>query len=574
MRKSFLSCFFSFILITVFIGSGSLVALADEVKLEIRNLEEGKVAIEAFTLREKLPLKIEAIGQEGNEPEEYRAYAWILDAASRRLVWDFNSKTARQKHKRDGLLVQDEITLPAGDYELNFAAVSAPIRVKNFLGAVSEFWSQLKSDDEEISSRWGVKILCERSKADCSVLEATQLRRDSQAIVQLIENGNEAYQTEGFSLSREMDVKIYAIGEGYPNKREMFDYAWIVDANSRKRVWEMDPRNTDHAGGGEKNRRVEDIVTLPAGDYLVSYVTDDSHSFDEWNTMPPTDPRYWGITIWGAGVGEGETYVKPYRAEPSRSPIVELTRVPDDANESQRFQLTKPTRLRIYALGESSSQRTLADYGWIMDARTREKVWEMKYRDTEHAGGGQKNRMCDTVIELPAGSYIAYYVTDDSHAFGDWNVGPPFDPESWGLTIWGAGDDFDSSSVRNLQADEDPDIIAQIIRVGDDEKIRKQFTLTQKIQVRIYALGEGDRSEMYDYGWIETERGDVIWEMSFNQTESAGGASKNRRVNQLLTLDPGTYFLCYQSDDSHSYAEWNQTPPEDPLYWGITLTRE
>ena len=76
------------------------------------------------------------------------------------------------------------------------------------------------------------------------------------------------------------------------------------------------------------------------------------------------------------------------------------------------------------------------DYGWIENAETGRVVWEMSYRRTDHAGGARKNRLSDEVISLKKGEYIVFYETDDSHSFGDWNASPPYDPQSWGITIY------------------------------------------------------------------------------------------------------------------------------------------
>jgi hypothetical protein len=77
----------------------------------------------------------------------------------------------------------------------------------------------------------------------------------------------------------------------------------------------------------------------------------------------------------------------------------------------------------------------MADYGWIEEAKTGRRVWEMTYRSTEHAGGASKNRRFDGTIRLSAGEYVLRYETDGSHAFGDWNADPPDDPEMWGVTV-------------------------------------------------------------------------------------------------------------------------------------------
>ncbi|MCK4754842.1 MAG: hypothetical protein KAS58_06385, partial [Calditrichia bacterium] len=90
--------------------------------------------------------------------------------------------------------------------------------------------------------------------------------------------------------------------------------------------------------------------------------------------------------------------------------------------------------------------------------------------------------------------------------------------------------------------------------------------------VRIYALGEGDRDEMYDYAWIEDYNTDrTVWKMRYRDTRKAGGASKNRLFDGTIRLKRGTYVVYYVSDDSHSYSEWNKDPPRDRTSWGITI---
>src|SRR6185436_14679863 len=107
---------------------------------------------------------------------------------------------------------------------------------------------------------------------------------------------NNANIKKGFSLSAPTKLRVYAIGEG--GRDETFDYAWIYDADKHKRVWVMDYANTGFAGGAEKNIVADESITLPAGNYMVSYSTDDSHSYNDWNSLPPHDPQFSGITIW------------------------------------------------------------------------------------------------------------------------------------------------------------------------------------------------------------------------------------------------------------------------------------
>ncbi len=59
----------------------------------------------------------------------------------------------------------------------------------------------------------------------------------------------------------------------------------------------------------------------------------------------------------------------------------------------------------------------------------------MNYPDTEPAGGDERNRKFDGVIELPPGRYVARFKTDFSHAFGDFGEDAPADPSSWGMLV-------------------------------------------------------------------------------------------------------------------------------------------
>jgi hypothetical protein len=257
--------------------------------------------------------------------------------------------------------------------------------------------------------------------------------------------------------------------------------------------------------------------------------------------------------------------------------LIELTRVRDGEFHEQSFRLSAETRLHVYAIGEmSNSRKEFADYGAIQDAATGDVVWEMTFRNTDHAGGADKNRMFDGIVTLAAGMYTAFYVTDGSHAYGGWNASPPFDRRSYGLSIYPAGDSrppgFELVSGQDLLAG--TDVLARVIRVGDDERRRARFTLDKDGWVHIYALGEGSDGRMYDYAYIiDLDRDRDVWEMTYRRTDRAGGAKKNRLYDDEIKLSAGEYEVVYESDGSHSFDRWNASPPKDPLNWGVTVSR-
>ncbi len=113
--------------------------------------------------------------------------------------------------------------------------------------------------------------------------------------------------------------------------------------------------------------------------------------------------------------------------------------------------------------------------------------------------------------------------------------------------------------------------IAEINRVADDADKTVEFNLPEARSVRIFAIGEGQGGQMFDYGWIESaETGKAIWEMKHGETTHAGGAGKNRKVDTVVMLPAGKYRLRYKADDSHSYDNWNSLPP-DVNFWGIAV---
>jgi hypothetical protein len=256
--------------------------------------------------------------------------------------------------------------------------------------------------------------------------------------------------------------------------------------------------------------------------------------------------------------------------------LIELTRARDDDYLEQAFELKRDAKLYVRALGEYSDwSDEFVDYGAIQDAASGDLVWEMTGRNTCHAGGAEKNRCFEGTVMLPAGRYIAYYTTDDSHSYRDWNAGAPYDPEAWGLTIY-PGPDFRSGDLAELSETEitsNGDILVRLIRLRDDEHRRARFTLDEPTRVRIYALGEGDDGEMYDYGWIE-ERGSrhPVWEMTWRKTRHAGGARKNRLFDGEILLDAGSYEVFFRTDGSHSFNDWNASRPRNPMQWGITVS--
>lgn len=554
---------------------------SQDKSVRIYNILNDQIHLKGFTLVENTAIKIKAVGM-GLDKELKRihswqedrhnlfAYAWILDARTREMVWRMTiTNTEEDWWNKRNRIFNNEVTLPAGEYEVYYTAVEPSyLSIGPGFFSIEKLLENIFGDDtkwDDHAEQWKIEIKNVEEVFDKSAVLKYQKAVKNQSIVSLTEIGDSKFVNKGFTLKEPARVRIYAIGEGF--KGEMFDYGWIVDAGTREKIWEMKERDTEYAGGAIKNRVINEVITLNEGDYLVYYKSDDNHSYNKWNANPPYDPDFWGISISGVEKGFNKSIVEEY----TTYAIVSLNRLGDDADVEEGFTLKKPSKLRIYAIGEGRDGE-MFDYGWIENVNTGKKVWDMNYYSTEHAGGTSKNRIIDQIIYLDAGTYMVYFVTDDSHSYEEWNSDRPYDPEGWGIQVFSVGKKDFSKIVEKYEPQIDKSIIVKLVRVGDYEHVKKQFRLRNPSKIRIYAIGEGEWDEMYDYGWIEDfDTGEIVWQMEYDETRRAGGDSKNRLVDKVIRLDAGNYIAHYKTDDSHAYKTWNAKPPRDRKNWGITI---
>jgi len=255
--------------------------------------------------------------------------------------------------------------------------------------------------------------------------------------------------------------------------------------------------------------------------------------------------------------------------------LLQQNRVGDSVFTATGIELSQPSVLRVYSLFEKvRGEETSADYGWIVDARTRKTVWSANDAFDEDAGGHSKNRLVDVEIELAAGRYVLYFGSDDSHSFAQYNTNPPHDPLNWGIALLPTAN-FDAGSFTTFEPEQSPPLI-EIIRVGNQAAREQAFRLDHAGWLHVLALGEygADDDLFYDHGWIVDEgTGETVWQMTERNTAGAGGAEKNRRFDGLVELPAGEYVLHYVTDGSHAWDEWNQAMPFEAERWGVTVRR-
>jgi hypothetical protein len=567
---------------TATLACGLLLAFSSTLwsqnKVSIGDVFPGEVEFTAFTLGQNEKVKIDGSGGAFRHNWQMIVhYGWIIDSETRKVVWNAADDLVSRDVDLGEFEIHDEVSLDKGTYEVYFTAAFHQPENNFSFSKVNGFFSDVFADDRKdktkVEMRTGMGMTVSASTLARANTGSLMDEKLAGAIISILKPDNNANVKKGFSLTAETTIRIYAIGEG--RKEETFDYAWIYNTENHKRVWVMDYSNTDFAGGAEKNVFANQALTLPAGNYMVSYSTDDSHSYNSWNALPPNDPQFTGITIWTETDQEKKNVVA-YRASEEIKPVLQLTGIGDDEYVSKGLTVKSATEFRVLCLGEESGDHEMADNGWITNAATREVVWDMNEERRDHAGGAAKNKMVDEVIRLEKGDYIVYYATDDSHAYRDWNSGPPHEQERYGITLWTTRkEDVSKTTSFEPGAYKNDKVLVEIVRVRDDANLSETFSLDKDTKLRIFAMGEGDDGELVDYGWIKNiETGKVVWEMTYRNTESAGGASKNRVFNDTVILPKGAYKVCYETDGSHSYRSWNASPPRDPERYGISLMKE
>ncbi len=424
----------------------TVVSLKDALRTEVQ--ERG------FTLARPTKVHIYAKGG-GVGQGSFYAYGWILNASTREVVWQMDGRNSKAQSVYQ--VADQYIDLPAGTYEVYFSNHGFGWETFFTHGIRNIDRRRLKTPEssKEHDRHWfrntfeslnpgrirewqaragnyGMEVYVSTSSAsEVRTFEGPQGWRHE--VVTLIANTDNGQWQSGFHVKRPVTLHVYAQGE-HAGGREMTDTGWIVEARTRKKVWEMSPAKARYAGGSDKNVRQVETLQLPAGDYEAVYITDGSHSPADWNAAPPCDPLRYGLIV-SVPKEEDAAAVTPQPVKEPGKVLVSLVRIGNDRHETATFSLKSAGHVRVYALGERDSDDDMVDYAWI-ENEAGQKVWIMKAAETLRAGGANKNRMADVVVDLPMGTYTVHYRSDDSHAYGDWNSDAPRDAEHYGVTVY------------------------------------------------------------------------------------------------------------------------------------------
>ena len=375
---------------------------------------------------------------------------------------------------------------------------------------------------------------------------------------------------ESFQVSESTQVLIDAVGS--VDEREeatgLAAYAWITEGGNM--VWSMNDAKFIQEGSLASVEN--ETLVLDPGRYTLHFA---SYGQLQLKSRPPfqRDQRKWNVILYSP---DGRKVLRGNQDVPKKNTshlIWDVTALEGDEKRERFLEVHYPTDFTIRAIGQLGTQGEVhpLDYSRIEDAVNGRTVWQLSLENTTWAGGVQENRIFDNQLPVEPGLYQAIAVTNIRHHYDGWVGNPPFDPAGWGLRL--STSDPEAVSIFDPWRRRNP--VIRMTEVGDDQRHERSFTVTNKVAVLFYALGEINRREEYDVAWLEQVHasGETVtrWRMSSEGSLHAGGARKNRKEVVLLRLEPARYTLYYESDGSHSYDQWNAGEPDYPERWGVTM---
>lgn len=433
------------------LGSGiQAEAPKERTLLSLKEAKAKEVQVQGFSLPRDMKIHVYAKGG-GVEQGTYFAYGWILNATTREVVWQMDGRSA----KREGLyqVADAYLDLPKGSYEAYFShhAFGQNSGFFNFgtrnldrrsraaeKGSHGRWLHRMFGVGPEGTSTWERRVGNYGMELYASATDAGSVQTFQAPLawknefISLIAERDGSRWNQSFRVRKAVTMHVYAQGESVGDD-EFADGAWILDARTRRPVWEMSEGKALYGGGAKKNQRQVETIQLPPGDYIASYRSDDSHSPADWNAAPPCDPFRYGLIL--SLPREGDLAQVNLAPTPEEGPVLaQLIRMENHRDERAAFTLSTPGKVRVYALGEEDDDE-FADGAWIEDEHGK-TVWRMTASNTQHAGGAAKNRLADEVIALPKGTYVLRYRTDGSHAHARWNDTAPWDAEHYGATVY------------------------------------------------------------------------------------------------------------------------------------------
>ncbi len=243
----------------------------------------------------------------------------------------------------------------------------------------------------------------------------------------------------------------------------------------------------------------------------------------------------------------------------------------------QSFQVSGHLKVLIDGVGTVDERRKangLAAYPWIVRTSTGELVWAMN-ESPNTVLNGSIAKVTEDELVLEPGDYTLNFASY-GQLLNRSRSSFTKDERKWNVVVYSPDAKDALRSIDGYIEGQTDHQIWDATSLGKDEKREYFFEVQSPVDLTIHAIGQiGNENvvQPLDYSRIEdAQTGQVIWQLTRDNTIWAGGIAENRIFRGQRTLLPSVYRAVASTNNSHHYGAWRGNPPYDPEGWGLRLT--
>jgi len=545
------------------------------------DMKEGRLYQQHFEVFSLAPIGISGIASfEDDSPAAALAvYPWIVDRGSDEVIWMPTVASVT----RDGVkaIIADSLQIEPGMYTLYYTTLGpsrSSRRGGSFMG--------LKPHWTNYQDYWNLIVTAAPEMVN-PIPRVDKVRSSSGVILDYQPTGRGRRASKMIHVLAETTVQVKGMAAVCNVRCDEVQISKIPDDTIE---WALAMSNSSAAGGSSVNRQFEADVLLGPGIYEITFGAGSSQAWDAWTENPPHLPYQWGFQV-STEIEENVRLLDPWNMT---EPFVSMLEVGDSELRVSKLETDEALDIVVFGMGEMTSSSDLYDWGWIEKEGSSERIWEMTYSGSVHAGGDESNRKEMSIMRLDPGTYYVKYKTDGSHSFEAFGKRRPDNAHRWGIAVFILNPDAvtpgsvrteqvvveersvsaSSSEPSPLESIAEDQFLIRWTSLGNNEDRSENFVLTEETVLVVSALGEISSSTRYDYGRIESrDAREIIWEMTYNNTTSAGGDDSYRHIVSELTLPAGTYQVFFETDSGVAYGSSLESGLAHPEDWGIAIFR-
>ena len=120
-----------------------------------------------------------------------------------------------------------------------------------------------------------------------------EARAEEIVILKLEDLDKRELDWENFNLGKDIKIHIFAVGATHRSSQSMYAYAWIINKDNHRVVWEMKKSRTSRYERSKRLREYDETIKLPAGNYRAYYYA--GHIFGDYDLQVDSWNDFWGF---------------------------------------------------------------------------------------------------------------------------------------------------------------------------------------------------------------------------------------------------------------------------------------